>query len=180
MKPQINKTTKLIKSVIDSSPIKNKEFVKSINVYEDRFGDGQHSVAVVFHHGILDKSERQNFLDDCWRAVYAYTEIPVYLIDSTDYGRPMNESEDKRVSLLEKFIENMDLSGLCGFWVDEEEDTNGYLWVYIILDLDMIEHTKPGFVENRYRVRLREEIKKFLNIDVRIGTTSRKCSEVEG
>jgi hypothetical protein len=42
----------------------------------------------------------------------------------------------------------------------------------------MMEGTKPGFVKNRYANNLKSEIKKFTNIDVEIGTISRRCSEL--
>ena len=85
---------------------------------------------------------------------------------------------DKNVKLLEKFMENFDMDGICGFWIDDEEDIDDKYWVYIIIDRDFIEGTKPGFVAQRLRNHLKSEIKKFTNIDVEIGTTSRRCSEL--
>jgi hypothetical protein len=92
--------------------------------------------------------------------------------------KPINEQEDKTPRILEKFMENLDVEGICGFWIDDEEDIHGKYWVYIILDSDMMEGTKPGFVKNRYANNLKSEIKKFTNIDVEIGTISRRCSEL--
>lgn len=84
------------------------------------------------------------------------------------------------VSLLEKFLEDYEVPGICGYWVDDEPDDHDKFWVYIILDLDMLEDhpTKPGFVADRYRRGIQQEIKKFLGIDVMVGSTSRRCSEL--
>ena len=85
---------------------------------------------------------------------------------------------DKNVKLLEKFMDNLDMDGICGFWIDDEPDIHDMYWVYIILDSDFIEGTKPGFVAKRASNYLKSEIKKYTNIDVQIGTTTRKCSEL--
>lgn len=72
-------------------------------------------------------------------------------------------------------MDNLDMDGICGYWIDEEEDINGKYWVYIILDSEILEGTKPGFVAQRYRTHLKSEIKKFTNIDVEVGSVTRKC-----
>jgi hypothetical protein len=84
--------------------------------------------------------------------------------------------DKKTLSLLTSFMEN--LEGICGFFIDDEEDVDHKFWVYIILDLDKIEDhpTKPGFVANRYRLGVKEEIRKYLGLDVHVGSTSRKCT----
>jgi len=89
------------------------------------------------------------------------------------------DDKPKILSTLHNFMSELEVDGICGFWIDEEEDDHGNYWVYIILDLDWIKEipTKPQFVAERMRRRLQEEIKKWLGFDVRVGSTARKCSE---
>ena len=75
-------------------------------------------------------------------------------------------------------MENFDIDGVCGYWIDDETDINDKYWVYIIIDSDLIEGTKPGYIAKRLSNYIKFEIKKFTNIDVEIGTTSRRCSEL--
>lgn len=91
----------------------------------------------------------------------------------------MENTKDKIVRLLENFMSELQISGICGFWVDEEEDDHGMYWVYIILDEDNLEDhpTKPGYVANKYRLGVQSEIKNFLGLDVRVGSISKSCSE---
>jgi hypothetical protein len=87
----------------------------------------------------------------------------------------MNKHE-KTVKILESFLETYTMEGVCSFFVDSEEDR---ISVYIVLDLDWVnkEFTKPGFVANRMRSALKEEIKKYTGLDVYVGSTARKCEE---
>lgn len=87
----------------------------------------------------------------------------------------------RTISLLEKFMNELDVEGICGFWIDEERDDHDSLWVYIILDIDWINKvpTKPQFVANRMRNGVKEEIKKFLGLDVMVGSTAKKCNEIK-
>jgi len=171
----------LIEKAIESSEIRNKKYIKTIEVVEDKFADEQFIVKVRFHHGMLSDSERDETLDEIWETVYNYTNIPVGLVNLNKlYNKTIKESEDKTVKLLSKFLEEYEVPGICGFWVDDEPDDHDKYWVYIILDLDTLEDhpTKPGFVADRYRRGLQSEIKKFLGIDVMVGSTSRRCSEL--
>jgi hypothetical protein len=74
------------------------------------------------------------------------------------------------------------MEGVCSFFVDSEEGAKyeeDRIAVYIVLDLDWVnkEITKPGFVANRMRSGLKEEIKKYTGLDVYVGSTARKCDE---
>ena len=93
----------------------------------------------------------------------------------------MENKLSKTVKLLENFMSELEVEGICGFWVDEEPDVHDFIWVYIILDLDWLENnqhpTKPGFVVQRMRSGVENEIKKFLSIDVRVGSVAKRCSE---
>jgi RNAse (barnase) inhibitor barstar len=176
-----NKKIELIRKAIESSEIMNKEFIKTIEVVEDKFADEQYIVKVRFHHDMLSEWGRDETLDDIWNTVYNYTNIPVGLVNLNKLdNKTIKESEDKTVKLLSKFLEEYEVQGICGFWVDEEPDDHDKYWVYIILDLDTLEDhpTKPGFVADRYRRGLQSEIKKFLGIDVMVGSISRRCSEL--
>lgn len=168
----------LIGKLIEGAPIKNKEFVKSIKVVKNKFYDNDIAVEFTFHHGILDNSQREDFMDDVWTLIYNYLDIPVFIVQK-DEKIKMNENDDKEIKLLTEFMENLDVEGICGFWIDEERDDHDMMWVYIILDLDWVNSvpTKPQFVANRMRQGVKEEIKKFLGVDVMVGSTARKCDE---
>lgn len=88
--------------------------------------------------------------------------------------------ESKFLSLLEGFLETLEMEGICGFFLDKEPDDFDNYWVYVILDLDWINssNTKPGFLANRMRIAVRDEIKNYLGVDVRVGSISKKCSDV--
>lgn len=93
----------------------------------------------------------------------------------------MNKHETT-VKILESFLETYTMDGVCSFFVDSEESAEheeDRIAVYMVLDLDWVnkEITKPGFVANRMRAGLKEEIKKYTGIDVYVGSTARKCEE---
>ena len=93
----------------------------------------------------------------------------------------MNHHE-KTVKILESFLKDYTMEGVCSFFVDSEEGSEyeeDRIAVYIVLDLDWVnkEFTKPGFVANRMRTGLKEEIKKYTGLDVYVGSTARKCEE---
>lgn len=93
----------------------------------------------------------------------------------------MNQHE-KTVKILESFLKGYTMEGVCSFFVDYEEGAKyeeDRIAVYIVLDLDWVnkEFTKPGFVANRMRSGLKEEIKKYTGLDVYVGSTARKCEE---
>jgi hypothetical protein len=93
----------------------------------------------------------------------------------------MNQHE-KTVKILESFLKDYTMEGVCSFFVDSEEGAEyeeDRIAVYIVLDLDWAnkEITKPGFVANRMRAGLKEEIKKYTGLDVYVGSTARKCEE---
>lgn len=89
---------------------------------------------------------------------------------------------EKTVKILESFLETYTMDGVCSFFVDSEEGAEreeDRIAVYMVLDLDWVnkEITKPGFVANRMRAGLKEEIKKYTGLDVYVGSTAKKCSE---
>jgi len=90
----------------------------------------------------------------------------------------MNKHE-KTIKLLESFLSDYSIEGVCGFWVDDELDVLSNYFVVVILDIDWIQkiQTKPEFVAKRFRDRIKEEIKKYLGMDVTIGSVAKKCVE---
>ena len=92
----------------------------------------------------------------------------------------MNKHE-KTIKLLESFLNDYSIEGVCGFWVDDELDFFSNYFVVVILDIDWIQkiQTKPEFVSKRFRDRIKEEIKKYLGIDVTVGAIAKKCAELE-
>jgi len=177
MKPKSSKKIELVKRAIDSAEILNKKYIKTINVVEDRFTNDEIIVKVRFYHGMISDSGRDETLDDIWQTVYNYTGIPVGLVNLNKLeNNTLTESEDKTPKLLEKFMENIEIEGICGFWVDPEEDIDSRYWVYLIVDKDWLENQEKPL--QRMKINLQKEIKKFLNVDVMIGITVRKCSEM--
>ena len=68
--------------------------------------------------------------------------------------------------------------GVCGYTVipDYGEDS---IQVIVVLDIDYIKeaNTKPGFVARMIREGVKQEIKKWLGLDVYVGSTAKKCNE---
>lgn len=86
---------------------------------------------------------------------------------------------DKTIKLLEEFLKDYTMEGVCGFWVQPDED-GGIPSVYIVLDLDWLQAfpTKPDFVARRMRQGLKEDIKNWTGVDVPyVGSTAKKCNE---
>ena len=89
------------------------------------------------------------------------------------------ESREKTVKLLESFLSDKEVDGVCGYMVDP--DGEGPIQVIVVLDIDYIQeaNTKPGFIAKMIREGVKQEIKKWLGLDVYIGSTSKKCDEIE-
>jgi hypothetical protein len=89
------------------------------------------------------------------------------------------DKHQKTISLLEAFLSDKVVDGVCGYMVipDDDEDS---IQVIVILDIDYIQNsnTKPGFVEKMIRNGVKQEIKKWLNLDVYVGSTTKKCDAV--
>ena len=88
---------------------------------------------------------------------------------------------DKTIKLLEEFLKDYTMEGVCGFWVQPDED-GGIPSVYIIFDLDWLQSfpTKPDFVARRMRQGLKEDIKNWTGVDVPyVGSTAKKCDNIK-
>jgi len=90
----------------------------------------------------------------------------------------MNKNE-KTIKLLESFLSDKEVDGVCGYMVDSEDKDS--IQVIVILDIDYIQeaNTKPGFVARMIREGVRQEIKKWLGLDVYVGSISKKCNKID-
>ena len=90
------------------------------------------------------------------------------------------DSREKTIKLLEAFLSNKEVDGVCGYTVvpDDGEDT---IQVIVVLDIDYIKkaNTKPGFVARMIREGVKQEIKKWIGLDVYVGSTAKECNESE-
>jgi hypothetical protein len=89
------------------------------------------------------------------------------------------ESREKTVKLLESFLSDKEVDGVCGYMVDP--DGEGPIQVIVVLDIDYIQeaNTKPGFIARMIREGVKQEIKKWIGVDVYVGSTAKKCDEIE-
>jgi len=89
------------------------------------------------------------------------------------------DNRDKTIKLLKSFLSTKEVEGICGYIVDP--DGEGTIQVIIVLDIDFINNanTKPGFIAKMFREGVRQEIKKWLGLDVYVGSMAKKCDEPE-
>lgn len=89
------------------------------------------------------------------------------------------KNREKTVKLLESFLSDKEVDGVCGYIVDP--DGEGPIQVIVVLDIDYIKeaNTKPGFVAKMIREGVKKEIKKWIGLDVYVGSTARRCGEGE-
>ncbi len=68
------------------------------------------------------------------------------------------ENREKTVKLLESFLSDKQVDGVCGYIVDP--DGEGPIQVIVILDIDYIKeaNTKPGFIARMIRQGVKQEI----------------------
>ena len=60
----------------------------------------------------------------------------------------------KTIKLLESFLSELEVDGICGFFVDSEEhDEDKRIAVYVIIDEDFVNdaNTKPGYIARMIR-----------------------------
>jgi len=89
------------------------------------------------------------------------------------------KNRDKTVKLLESFLSDKEVEGVCGYMVDP--DGGGPIQVIVVLDIDYIKeaNTKPGFIAKMIREGVKQEIKKWIGLDVYVGSTAKRCGEDE-
>jgi len=89
------------------------------------------------------------------------------------------ENREKTVKLLESFLSDKEVDGVCGYIVDP--DGEGQIQVIVVIDIDYIQeaNTKPGFIAKMMREGVKQEIKKWLGLDIYVGSTAKKCDKIE-
>jgi hypothetical protein len=89
------------------------------------------------------------------------------------------KNREKTVKLLKSFLSDKEVDGVCGYMVDP--DGEGPIQVIVVLDIDYIQdaNTKPGFIAKMIREGVKQEIKKWINLDVYVGSIAKKCNEPE-
>jgi hypothetical protein len=87
------------------------------------------------------------------------------------------DKHEKTIKLLESFLSDKEVDGVCGYMVDSDDKNS--IQVIVILDIDYIQeaNTKPGFVARMIREGVRQEIKKWLGLDVYVGSIAKKCDD---
>jgi hypothetical protein len=87
------------------------------------------------------------------------------------------DSREKTIKLLEAFLSDKEVDGVCGYIVDPDGEDS--IQVIVVLDIDYIKeaNTKPGFVAKMIREGVKQEIKKWIGLDVYVGSTAKKCDE---
>ena len=83
------------------------------------------------------------------------------------------ENREKTVNLLESFLSDKQVDGVCGYIVDP--DGEGPIQVIVVLDIDYIQeaNTKPGFIARMIKQGVKQEIEKWIGFDVYVGSTAR-------
>lgn len=90
----------------------------------------------------------------------------------------MNNRENI-VKMLETFLSEKEVEGVCGYIVDPVPGDK--IQVIVVLDIDYVlnANTKPGFVSRMIREGVRQEIKKWIGLDVYVGSIAKKCEDSE-
>lgn len=89
--------------------------------------------------------------------------------------------ESKLFDVLQTFVNSINYDEVCEFIVDPERDKNGDIWIYAVISQDWwyyednIQSMNKVFQVNKIRREVREQIKSFTGIDVRVGSYVKKC-----
>lgn len=89
------------------------------------------------------------------------------------------ENREKTVKLLESFLSDKQVDGVCGYIVDP--DGEGPIQVIVVLDIDYIKeaNTKPGFIARMIRQGVKQEIEKWIGFDVYVTSSTTKCDDLD-
>lgn len=82
----------------------------------------------------------------------------------------------KPMQLIEKFLEEYELEGVCSFFVTDP------LQVILVFDKDWLDDltTDRDFIVKRYRIGVRSLILQWFAVDVHVGSIVKKCNEDGG
>lgn len=89
--------------------------------------------------------------------------------------------ESKLFDVLQTFVNSINYDEVCEFIVDPERDENGDIWINAVISEywwyyeDNIQSMNKVFQVNKIRREVREQIKSFTSIDVRVGSYVKKC-----
>lgn len=90
-------------------------------------------------------------------------------------------TESKLTEVLQKFVNRINYDEVCEFIVDYEKDADEDIWIYVVISEDwyLYEDNNQSInkvaIVNKIRREVREEIKNFFGIDVRVGSYVKKC-----
>ena len=89
--------------------------------------------------------------------------------------------ESKIFDVLQIFVNSIKYDEVCEFIVDPEPEKDGDFWIYAVISEDWYLYedgpqsmNKVAWV-NKIRREVREQIKSFTDIDVRVGSYVKKC-----
>ena len=91
----------------------------------------------------------------------------------------MSNKLERKVNILNKFLEKLDLYGVCGFWVNSEETDHGdSISVFLVIDEDFIRNSgvRPDHLGRGIRTKVSNKIKDFLGFEnIYVGSIAKKC-----
>ena len=92
-------------------------------------------------------------------------------------------SYEEKVKLVHKFMETYPMEGICGYWIDvndEDDHEADFISIYLVFDSEKMEGRLNRAVEvNQKRNRLKSDIQNLFGFHTYVGSTSQKCDDVE-
>lgn len=90
----------------------------------------------------------------------------------------MKTNPERIANILEKYLEKVDIEGVCGFFVDRDDEDK--IQVVLVLDIDFIKDApmRSDLFSAYLRSNVKNKIKDFLGFEnIKIGSTARKCDQ---
>lgn len=90
-------------------------------------------------------------------------------------------TESKLTEVLQKFVNRINYDEVCEFIVDHEKDSDEDIWIYAVISEDWLlyednnQSINKVAIVNKIRREVREEIKNFFDLDVRVVSYVKKC-----
>ena len=180
-KMNVERFKRAVFNLLQTSYIENWDFVQKLDINYDKELD-KFFLNVTFKDG-LNKKEQEDLLDDSWLAIFNFFRVPVYLVNKSlnEIHNNLKEQREKKVSnkILQGFLDSLQIEGLCGYMlVDENKDKPE---VILILDIDWLLKSEllTHHLASRLRWKVKQEIEKWLDMDVYIGSIAKKCDELD-
>lgn len=174
---EFNKFKEAIFNLLESTSIENWEYVDKVDFKYVKDMDS-YFLTLSFKDG-LKKSEEDNVLDDCWREIFDFFRVPVYLINkSKKEKKRLGEQKSfdlKKMNKLHRFMETIDITGVCGYMVLDEDSPKPQ--IVLIIDLAWLDNQfhNPSTVSSMIRTELEKNIKNWLNLDIPVGYIAKQC-----